>query len=64
MTEQLRCSSTDGDYSAPEQATVRKMAAKLGIAEDVVKEIESICLEESQLQEKRLALMYPSGTPI
>ncbi|WP_019509198.1 hypothetical protein [Pleurocapsa sp. PCC 7319] len=40
------------------------MAAKLGIAEDVVQEIESICLEEAKLREKRLALMYPSGTPI
>lgn len=60
----IKACSADGKYSEPEKATVAKMAAKLGISEDTVKEIESICLEEAKLREKRLALMYPAGTPI
>lgn len=60
----IKACSADGDYSSPEKATVRKMATKLGIDEKVVQEIESICIEEAQLREKRLGIIYPSGTPI
>jgi uncharacterized tellurite resistance protein B-like protein len=60
----IKACSADGDYSGSEQATVKKMATKLGIAEDTVKEIESICQEEDKLRQKRIALMYPSGTPM
>ncbi|WP_019509207.1 TerB family tellurite resistance protein [Pleurocapsa sp. PCC 7319] len=60
----IQACGADGEYSEPEQATVIKMAAKLGIPERVVNEIESIYLEEAKLREKRLAFMYPSGTPI
>jgi uncharacterized tellurite resistance protein B-like protein len=60
----IKACSADGEYSGSEQATVKKMATKLGIAEDTVKEIESICQEEDKLRKKRIALMYPSETPI
>ena len=60
----IQACGADGEYSEPEQATVIKMAAKLGIPERIVNEIESIYLEEANLREKRLACMYPSGTPI
>ena len=53
--------SADAEYSDRERATVAKMAAKLGISTDVVKQIEEICMEEAKLREKRLALMYPEG---
>ena len=59
----LACSA-DGEYSDPERATITKMAAKLGISQDVVKQIERICIEEIELREKRLKLMYPEGSPI
>ena len=60
----IKACGADGEYSEPEQVTVIKMAAKLGISERVVNEIESIYLEEAKLFEKRLALIYPSGAPI
>ena len=62
--EAIKACSADGEYSSPERATVAKMAAKLGISDDVVKQIEEICIEEAKLREKRLALMYPEGPPI
>jgi uncharacterized tellurite resistance protein B-like protein len=60
----IKACSADDDYNPSEQTTVGKMAAKLGITKDIVQEIESICQEEDKLRKKRLALMYPSGTPI
>jgi hypothetical protein len=57
----IKACSADAKYSDPERATVAKMAAKLGISTDVVKQIEEICIEETKLREKRLALLYPDG---
>jgi len=33
------------------------MAAKLGIEESVVREIEQLCLEEAEIRNKRLAIL-------
>ncbi len=60
----IKACSADGQYSDLERATVTKMAAKLGISQDVVKQIEEICIAEAQLRAKRLELMYPEGLPI
>jgi len=60
----IRACSADGAYSDPERATVIRMAAKLGISEDLVKQIEEVCLEQARLRQKRLALMYPEGAPL
>ncbi|MBD2517620.1 TerB family tellurite resistance protein [Nostoc sp. FACHB-973] len=60
----IKACSADGEYSDNERATVTKMAAKLGISEDIVKQIEEICIEEAKLRQKRLELMYPEGAPI
>lgn len=59
--EAIEACSADGEYSDGERATVAKMAAKLGISTDVVKQIEELCMEQAKLREKRLALMYPDG---
>ncbi len=56
--------SADGEYSDQERATITKMAAKLGISQDIVEQIEKICIEEIKLREKRVKLMYPEGAPI
>jgi len=56
--------SVDGEYSDQERATITKMAAKLGISQDTVEQIEKICIEEIKLREKRVKLMYPEGAPI
>jgi uncharacterized membrane protein YebE (DUF533 family) len=60
----IKACSHDGEYNDLERATVIKMAAKLGISEDVVKQIEEICIAEAELRDKRLKLMYPEGAPI
>jgi hypothetical protein len=56
--------SADGKYSDPERATITKMAAKLGISQDTVEQIERICIEEIELREKRAKLLYPEGPPL
>jgi uncharacterized membrane protein YebE (DUF533 family) len=56
--------SADAEYSDQERATITKMAAKLGISQDTVEQIEKICIEEIKLREKRVKLMYPEGAPI
>jgi hypothetical protein len=56
--------SADGEYSDQERVTVTKMAAKLGISQDIVQQIEKICIEEIKLREKRAKLMYPEDSPM
>ena len=60
----IKACSADGEYSSGERATVAKMAAKLGIDSEVLKQIEEIYAQEAKLREKRLALMYPTGAPL
>ncbi|MFB2980252.1 hypothetical protein [Microseira sp. BLCC-F43] len=60
----IKACSADGEYSDPERAKVHKMAAKLGVSQDVVQQIEEICLAEAKLWKKRQQLMYPEGAPI
>ncbi|TKD03918.1 hypothetical protein [Polyangium fumosum] len=59
----VRACSADGEYNDRERATVRKMGSKLGIAEDLIRQIEEIALEEARLWERRVKLVYPAGTP-
>ena len=56
--------SADGEYNDQERVTVTKMGAKLGISQDIVEQIEKICIEEIKLRGKRVKLMYPEGAPI
>ncbi|MDI1475078.1 hypothetical protein [Polyangium sp. y55x31] len=60
----IRACSADGQYSDRERATVIRMAAKLGLSEELVRQIEEVCLEEARLREKRLSLVYPEGAPL
>ncbi|MEC4812810.1 MAG: hypothetical protein SAK29_05985 [Scytonema sp. PMC 1069.18] len=60
----IRACSADQEYSDLERATIAKMADKLGISTDVLKQIEEICVEEAKLREKRLTLMFPEGAPL
>ncbi len=60
----IKACSADGEYSSGERETVTKMAAKLGVDAEIVKQLEEICAEEAKLREKRLALIYPTGTPL
>lgn len=60
----IRACSADEAYSDRERAMVTRMAAKLGLSADLVRQIEEVCLEEARLREKRLTLVYPEGPPL
>jgi hypothetical protein len=59
----IRASSSDGEYHAGERATVRRMAAEVGVAEAEVEAFEALCAEEQALKDRRLTLVIPVGTP-
>ena len=60
----IKACSADGEYSSGERKTVTKMAAKLGLDSEIVKQIEEICIEDTLLREKRLAMLFATGTPL
>jgi tellurite resistance protein len=60
----IEACSADGEYSNRERETVTKMAAKLGVDAEIVKQIEEIYTQEAKLREKRLSLLFPTGTPL
>ncbi|MBD2534153.1 hypothetical protein H6G97_33325 [Nostoc flagelliforme FACHB-838] len=60
----IQACSADGEYSEKERAVVLKGAKKLNIPENEFKKIEAIYLETVKLREKRLAAMYPEGSPL
>ncbi len=53
----IQTCTADGEYHSGEQEKVREMAAKLGIEESVVQEIEQLCVEEAEIRKKRLAIL-------
>ena len=53
----IQTCSADGEYHSGEQQKVHQMAAKLGIEESVVREIEQLCVEEAEIRNKRLAIL-------
>jgi hypothetical protein len=56
--------SCDGGYTDQERGTVTKMAAKLGISQDIVEQIEKMCIEEIKLRENKFKLMYLEDSPM
>ncbi|NES83094.1 MAG: hypothetical protein F6K10_17735 [Moorea sp. SIO2B7] len=59
----IKACAADAEYHPDEQASVHKMAKYLGIEEDVVNQIEEICMSEAKMREKRIAVMFPEGIP-
>lgn len=59
----IKAAASDGSYAEGEQKSVAQMAQAIGIPQDVVTEIEEICLEEEKLRERRAALCFPEGIP-
>lgn len=59
----IKAAAADGEYAEGEKATIRKMAKAIDISEDVVKQIEDLCVEEEQIKQKRIALCLPDGVP-
>lgn len=59
----IQACSADREYHEEERAAVYKMAKRLGVEEEVVKQIEQLCIEEAQSREKRISLLFPEGIP-
>lgn len=59
----IQACAADGNYHDEERAKIIQMAKSLGIEEDVVKQIEEICIEEAKMREKRIGLIFPEGAP-
>ncbi|MBW4593034.1 MAG: TerB family tellurite resistance protein [Brasilonema angustatum HA4187-MV1] len=57
----IEASAADGEYNDGEKASVRKIAAKLGVSEDVVKQLEAHYEEEKALFKKKIKTLYPNG---
>ncbi|SRR5579883_1244908 len=60
----IQACGADSEYNDPEKASIRKIAAKLEISEDVVKQLEELCEEEKAQFTKRINLLYPNGLPL
>jgi uncharacterized membrane protein YebE (DUF533 family) len=59
----IRAASSDGDYAEGEQATVRKMAAEVGVTQAEVAQFEELYADEQRLKDRRISLVIPVGTP-
>ena len=59
----IQACAADGEYHEEERTAVHKIAKIFGVEEDVVNQIEEICLEEAKLREKRISLLFPEGNP-
>ncbi len=57
----IEASGADSEYNEGEKASVRKIAAKLGVSEDVVKKLEDLYQEERALFKKKIKTLYPNG---
>ncbi|NEO32149.1 MAG: hypothetical protein F6K36_17290 [Symploca sp. SIO3C6] len=59
----IQACSADRAYHEDERTAVHKMAKYLGIEEDVVNQIEQLCIEEAKLREQRISVLFPEGIP-
>ena len=59
----IRASSADGAYNDDERAAVRREAARLGVAEDVVLALEALHQREQELKRDRIALVFGEDVP-
>ncbi len=59
----IRASGSDEEYNDGERETVRRVATRLGVSEDVVAALESLYEEEQDLKRKRIALVFGEDIP-
>lgn len=60
----IQACAADSEYNEAEKASVRKIADKLEVSEDVVKQLEDLYEEEKAQLTKRVKLLYPDGHPL
>jgi uncharacterized membrane protein YebE (DUF533 family) len=59
----IRACAADGDIREGERAVIRRLAAQIGVPEDVVQALEKIYQDERTIRQKRLDLVFPEGRP-
>jgi hypothetical protein len=59
--ESFQAASSDGELHEAERKAITKVAAKLGVDESIVKQIEEIYDEEVKLKKRRHALLFADG---
>ncbi len=59
--ESFQAASADGELHEAERQAITKVAAKLGVGEFIVKQIEEIHDEEVKLKKRRHALLFADG---
>ena len=59
----IRAASADHDYHDDEREAVRRLAARLGIDEAVVAELEAVHQAEEELKARRVALVFGPDVP-
>ena len=64
LYEAIEASAADGEYSQGEKDTVRKMAAKLGVSEAKVIELENLFEKEKALKAELRQAWFPEGIPL
>ncbi len=57
----LRASAADGELHAKELEAIYALAKTLGITEEQVQKIQSLCDEEAKLRQKRLQVLFPES---
>ena len=60
----IRVSYADGDMSDGERQAIAYMAQQLGLAAELVGQLEAVYLAEQSLKQARWALTYPQGAPL
>jgi hypothetical protein len=59
----IRACMSDGELSDGELATIHQAASIMDVPEAVVGELREIVLQQAELRERRLKLVFPEGIP-
>lgn len=59
----IQASYADGEFHPREREAIKKLAARIHVAPEVVDLLEDQHLEEVKIRERRLELLFPEGVP-
>jgi len=59
-----RAAAADGELHPKEVEAINNLGRKLGITEEQLKQIHDLFVEEIQLRQKRVQLLFPKGADV
>ena len=62
--EAIRAAAADGELHDGEVAVIKRFARAIGVEESVVSSLVQLHEEETQLLQRRLALLWPESSPL